>query len=276
MSIHLDMSKSHRIIAAASHYYQHPTETLYLDRTLPFHDIVYLRSGSWLFTENEIDYPMEKGDILLLSAGRRHYTRLPSAPETRTICIHVSCEPGDGTESDTTIELPTLIRAGETGKVLERLEEIVTSFWSKTPYNDLKMSSLLNLILCDLNARNISEAQEAERSGSVILMRDIKRIIHEAPHRFLHLEDIASQLYVSKRSVQNAIRKHCGLSFTAYQMNHKLEMVALQLRMEPYVSLKEIASNYGFCDEFYMSNVFKKKYNLSPSEYRSLYAAISE
>ena len=80
MALHFDLSAPHRIAAANSHYYKAPTDVLYLDRVMKYHDLVYLEEGGWCFTESEIDYPMEKGDVLLLAAGRRHYTRQPCAP----------------------------------------------------------------------------------------------------------------------------------------------------------------------------------------------------
>ena len=85
MALHFDLSAPHRIAAANSHYYKAPTDVLYLDRVMKYHDLVYLEEGGWCFTESEIDYPMEKGDVLLLAAGRRHYTRQPCAPRHKNL-----------------------------------------------------------------------------------------------------------------------------------------------------------------------------------------------
>ena len=112
MAIGFNLAQPHRVVAANSHYYKTPTEVLYIDRVLPYHDLIYLVDGGWMITENGVDYPLEKGDVLLLAAGRHHYTRLPSLPETRTICIHITCEPGDDeNEAGTLIISPPRIFA---------------------------------------------------------------------------------------------------------------------------------------------------------------------
>ena len=70
MSIHVNLNTPHHVVAANAHYYKTPTEERYIDRTLPNHDLIYLAEGSWSITENEQDYPLQKDDVLLLSAGR--------------------------------------------------------------------------------------------------------------------------------------------------------------------------------------------------------------
>ena len=59
-----------------------------------------------------------------------------------------------------------------------------------------------------------------------------------------------------------------GMPFYSYQKNQKLEMVAVQLEMEPDLKLHEISAAFGFHDEFHMSKAFKQKYGISPQEYR--------
>ena len=47
-------------------------------------------------------------------------------------------------------------------------------------------------------------------------------------------------------------------------------MVATQLVMEPELRLREIATAFGFHDEFHMSKAFKQKFGISPNEYRQM------
>ena len=77
MAISFDLSAARRVAAAASHYYAQATEPLYLDRVLTHHDLIYLREGAWAITEGDTEYPLERDDVLLLTAGHHHYTRLP-------------------------------------------------------------------------------------------------------------------------------------------------------------------------------------------------------
>ena len=55
MAIIFNAEHQHRVVAANIHYYEQPTVPLYLDRTLEFHDFIYVENGQWLFTEENND-----------------------------------------------------------------------------------------------------------------------------------------------------------------------------------------------------------------------------
>ena len=158
--IHFDLAQAHRVAAANSHYYEQPTEPLYLNRVLQYHDLIYLVDGRWAITEGDTEYPMEKDDALLLTAGHHHYTRLPCAPRTRTICLHVSCEPGDREDSPHALHLPTRISARSCPQVRQYFEQIVETAWSDRPYREERLSALFSLL-----ALSLADAREAGDPG---------------------------------------------------------------------------------------------------------------
>lgn len=258
--IYFDLSGAHRVAAANSHYYEQPTEPLYLNRVLEYHDLIYLVEGHWAITEGDIEYPMEKDDALLLTAGHHHYTRLPCAPRTRTICLHVSCEAGDRAENPSALCLPTRISARGCPQVRQYFEQIVQTLWSDAPRKPERLSSLFTLL-----ALSLDDAQTRQEPG---LAERIIQLINATPHRQFRLAEVAEQLYVSTKTVENAMRRAVGVSFSKYQMNRKLEMAAQQIEIEPDIRLSEIAATLGFCDEFHLSKAFKQKYGVSPSQYR--------
>ena len=63
--IYLDLNATHSLAAANAHYYKEPTDEHYIDRTIHYHDFIYLIDGKWCFTENDTEYPLEKDDVLL-------------------------------------------------------------------------------------------------------------------------------------------------------------------------------------------------------------------
>ena len=77
MPIAFDLSVRHQVVAANAHYYKTPTDERYIDRTLQYHDLIYLVDGGWNIAETGEAYPLGRDDVLLLAAGRHHYTRLP-------------------------------------------------------------------------------------------------------------------------------------------------------------------------------------------------------
>lgn len=261
MALHFDLSAPHRIAAANSHYYKAPTDVLYLDRVMKYHDLVYLEEGGWCFTESEIDYPMEKGDVLLLAAGRRHYTRQPCAPGTKTFCIHATCAPGD--QAGEGVRLPTLLRMRGAPRVKSIFEEIVAAFWGESPYRQEKMSALFDLLILEL-----AENWEKQEQGGADIAQQAMQLLNAMPHKRFKAGEAAEMLFVSTKTLENAMRRSVGMPFYAYQRKRKLEMIALQLEVEPELRLAEIAAEFGFCDEFHMSRAFKQQFGLSPLQYR--------
>ena len=58
-----------------------------------------------------------------------------------------------------------------------------------------------------------------------------------------------------------------GVTPYAYLLEKKLDLAG-QLLRDTNLSVREIAEKLSFADEYYFSNVFKKKTGVSPSVYR--------
>lgn len=265
MSIHFNLNKAHHIALANPHFYEKPTEPLYLDRTLQYHDLIYLCEGHWMFTESNIDYELNADDVLLLSAKHHHYTRLPCAPNTRTMCIHVSCEEGDLVPSESSIELPIHMHITDNPLIREYFQQIVSTYWENPSHKDARMSTLFNQLILALN--DIIEQVNQKKRNSPIAEEAI-RMIHDMPHKHFNTEEVATQLSVCSKTLNQVMIHATGMSFSKYQTNKKLEMVASQIIAEPDIKFSEIASLFGFYDEFHLSRTFKQKYGISPLQYK--------
>ena len=266
MTFSIDLSQPHRIVSANAHTYTTPTEALYIDRTLIYHDFIYLIEGEWLFSETvegkEVNYLLKPGDMLILPAGNHHYTRLPCKPGTRTFCIHVSRESRDmDLTCPQNIAIPSHRNCRSNRQVYGLFKNIVDTFWSDSPHKEHQLCALFTLLICQLSAMQQPEEYPQDVLGAI-------RLIHEAPHKTLTAEELAGQLNTGSRSLSQNFRNATGESLRSYQQNRKLEMIALQLQIEPDIRLKELAATFGFYDEFYLSKQFKKKYGVSPAQYK--------
>lgn len=262
MAISFNLSAAHQVAAANSHYYEKPTEPLYLDRTLQYHDFIYLCEGKWTITENEIDYHLQKDDVLLLAAGHHHYTRLPCSPGTRTMCIHISCAPGDQA-NDNCVTLPAQLHVRGYAQVRHLFEKIISTYWSEHTYKQERLCTLVHQLILELVDVTESACPPVDH-----MAQEMISLIHETPHKRFTTQEMAAKYHVSTKTIDNAMIRATGQSFSKYQTSRKLEMVAAQLRVEPDVKLSEIAATFAFYDEFHLSRAFKQKYGISPSLYK--------
>lgn len=263
MSIIFNPNKKHTVAAANAHYYKVPTEERYLDRTLKYHDFIYILEGTWAFAEDGKNYPLEKGDVLLLAAGRHHCTSIPCEAGTRTFCIHISCEDGDLEDQTGNISLPTLLHLKREQTVKRYFEDIVNVFWSESSYKQERLSALTDLLIWEL--KNVSQQTFHEDTD---LADQAIELLTASPHHRFKVNEAAQLLFVSEKSLNNAMRKKTGMPFYAYQKNQKLEMAASQIEMEPEMRISEIAAAFGFYDQFHFSKAFKERFGVSPQNYR--------
>lgn len=92
--------------------------------------------------------------------------------------------------------------------------------------------------------------------------------IQEHPDQELSLEEASSLVGRSPSTVTRLFKKVTGRSFKQYQVGHRLELAATQLKAKPNCPVAEIALAVGYDDALYFSRVFRKQFNCSPSEYR--------
>lgn len=263
--INLDLNATRTLAAANAHYYKEPTDERYIDRVLEYHDLIFMVDGGWSMTELDEEYPLEKNDVLLLASGRHHYTRYPCTPETKTFCLHVATAPGDICDNPDSVCLPTLIHLRHPQQIQQHFSNLVATYWSADPFKEKRIEALLSLLLLDL----YHECREQQENEANLAERAI-RIISDTPHHRYTTKEMADLLFVSPKTLNNAMHKKVGMPFYAYEKQQKLKMVAVQLKLEPDWKLSQIATAFGFYDEFHMSKAFKQKFGISPSDYRNL------
>ncbi len=83
----------------------------------------------------------------------------------------------------------------------------------------------------------------------------------------LSLADMAAIAGVHPVYLARAFRSHYGRSINKYLLGLRLEF-ARELLGACEMSLSEIATEAGFCDQAHFSKNFKRFYGVSPGEYR--------
>ena len=99
------------------------------------------------------------------------------------------------------------------------------------------------------------------------LVTNIISYVEENLSSSLSTEEIANSFLVSSSKIRKTFRAETGISIGTYIYDRVLYSAEVQVRCTS-LSIKEISSNLGFCDQYYFSKCFSKKYGLSPQKYR--------
>jgi AraC-like DNA-binding protein len=92
---------------------------------------------------------------------------------------------------------------------------------------------------------------------------------HAAPPllREFSLAKMEQTLCISARQINRIFQKEAGITPYEYMIRRKASL-ASQYLLSTALSVKEISNALGFGDPYYFSNFFKKRYGVSPKQYR--------
>ncbi len=110
-----------------------------------------------------------------------------------------------------------------------------------------------------------------EKTNSPPLVSDIIDYMTENLGRTLDIETIAAENNISISNLNKIFQKYTGTPPYRFYLDKKLQW-AEQLLLNTSLPVKEIAYKTGFDNPLYFSNSFRKKFALSPHNYRKSYS----
>lgn len=241
-----------------------PEGILHPDRVMDVYDMLYLTEGSWEIWEGNNCWFLQKGQVLLLEPGIRHYSRKKCTPGMRNIYIHFERMEGDGGGTGEGVRIPKISECAGRREVTGLFEQMAQTFWSGGLHKEKKMTALLELLLCELDTEEIDKT-----AGRDPMIREILQRFYAAPERFFSPEELAEDYGYSVRTLSGRFKKYTGKSIHQYQMQMKLDMARSQIRQDQARGLKDIARSFGFYDEFQFSRLFKRQFGCPPSACRT-------
>ena len=228
-------------------------------RKMQEYDFIYLLDGEWKIGQGDEVYSLTKDTLLILCANETHYGASPCTPKTKTMYFHVSFAEGDEICTSSPDGIGALFNAKGNRRIKKIFYEIVTARLSEDTW---RASVLFDLLLCEL--LGASHRTESEEIGE-----KIKSLIQRSPECFYSNEELARFLGVSVKTAESKFKALFGETIHQYVLRFKMEQAIAYFKSFPEMSVKEIAYNLGFYDEYHFSKQFKKIMGLSPSHYRN-------
>lgn len=252
----------HTITEANINFYATPF--VHPERKMKEHDFIYLLQGEWKLGQNEKIYELKQDSLLILHANQHHFGVEPCLAGTKTMYFHASCEEGDvclpalDSVCGDCIPISTLTDASNNPNIKKYFSEIVNC---KLHARQKQADILFDLLLCELSENHLY-------AGHSDIAVHIKNIIHNNPEAFFSNRELARLTKVSVKTAENKFKAQFGVTIHQYILKFKTEEAISYFRTFPEMTVKEIAYNLGFYDEYHFSKQFKKITGLSPLQYR--------
>ncbi len=106
---------------------------------------------------------------------------------------------------------------------------------------------------------------------NLLILRAMEYIERNYPEK-LSLKDAASALYISPNYLSELFKKTTGQNFSDYLNDVRMERSRVYLA-DVSRKIGDISELVGFSDARYFSSAFRKKYGITPLEYRNKFAA---
>lgn len=241
----------------------------------PHCELFYIESGDSSFFVGGDMYELHAGDFLLLPPQVFHYTRYPFGPCRRSN-VFFRKEDVDGGIAELfphgrdffgdvrVFRLPDAYRA-QVGGVLAAMvrEERIND--ARTAPMMVRLLHVL-LLLCSRECEFLSELPRDIHTTDAPIVRAAK-FISERYADDISMAEIAAAAGYSPNYLSKKFRQAAGIGVHEYLVFTRLQRAALELVSTDH-SVTDIALRCGFSDGNYFKDAFKKKYGVTPREYR--------
>ena len=241
----------------------------------PYYELSYIEHGSCRFFVEDMMYDLHDGDFLLIPPQMFHYTRYLFGPCLRCGIYFrledldadlLSFLPGgpDFLAQLRVFQAPSACRREFAG-LIGRMAAEEESFDARSPLM-LKTQLWELLLLCTRVCVYLSESPASIHTTDRQVLQ-AARFINEHFRQQITAGDIAAAAGFSPNYLSRKFREAAGIGVHDYLVFIRLRNAAFEL-LTTDDSVTDIALRSGFSDSNYFKDVFKKKYGITPREYR--------
>ena len=243
-------------------------------------EMMTIKHGRLAYSVNGHVITLEEGDTIFVNSNQIHYT-IPLEEEAATYVIFIAHP--NILNSSVAVELRALqpilnnpnlsyLRFRNINENTEEIRDIMLSLPDVRldPFEvTRKFFDIWRIILNQSKTYGMID----ESSQTDMHTKSFKAMMYYIQTHYrdsISLDEIAKSGNISKSLCNKVFHRYIGDSPVNYVLNYRVRKVAELLRTTT-VPLSEIAAQTGFNGTSYMSEMFKKYFDMSPRDYRKLW-----
>ena len=232
------------------------------------YELIYVLDGSYKYQHNNINHYIKSQHGLLIRPGDWHTDFLSESSEHIGVnFIFRGEEPNFLQEiSDERLlcfyDKKKIIKNILSKLLAENSSEDSFSIYLQTAYTLELYWQVLRLLSKDAIPQKLFIDEEKIR-----FQKKLKMVFLQNIHKFISLEIIASQLYLTPRTLHNYCHTIFGMSPVKAFMKAKMDY-SMELLSQTEMSIEEISEYLGFQNPYHFSKAFKRFFNCNPSSIR--------
>lgn len=253
----LEGDSSHKISFISAGQFRSQGNWIHPKRVIDSYELMYVLEGTVYIREEEAEYMLSKGDLLILTPGKTHSGIKPSEGKTSFYWAHFRASDYQtfGLESS---YYPSSMNIGCTEQ-FARLLHI-----ANTPgYPKYAVDLMIALILSE-----ISFVQHEKKEKSSKLIREVTEWVRINSDIKLTVESVAEHFGYHSDYLSGIFKKACGIGLKQYISGERLKNCKNLLLSTQY-SVKQISAMMGWQDENQMIHFFKFHEKMSPTAFRN-------
>lgn len=259
------------------HFHKHSEE-------YEFH---FIPRGKGIVIMEETTFALREGMMYLTAPQLMHYQEADAKEPMDELCLRIqiirldSGEPPKGwgleaewKEAETCVHQLELIPLRPMNDRFRAMECFITAYraWYEGQPGLLTTirQSIINILLRTTRAYfpEPQRQQLPSRDMNWYRCRLAEQFIKDNYREPLTLEEVAERIHISPRQLQRIFKSLTGGTFSDYIEETRLEQVCASL-MEGNWTIEQLASSNGFASANYLHRVFKRKFGVTPLQYRS-------
>lgn len=247
-------------------------------------EIINVFEGEMEINIDLTNHTIHKGEIAIIKPGELHSFRQSKSSQCKFLSMLFNPGLLYNNLSDSTalrciapyfenkITGPSIITPETPGykEILNNVDRSFEIYDQKPPYYELKLKAklfdLFYMILSQCCTSNTNQ-----KSPKASTSRNIKTVIdyiHDNYNVCISISKLADLLNLSEHYFMRYFKAHIGITCIEFINDYRLN-IAAKLLSETHKPINEIGTEVGISNISYFNRLFKKKFNVTPKEYRT-------